>query len=449
MIFDIAREDEINLSYPKNKAKLSIALCFPNNYKLGTSNLGFLSIYKYLNQNDNFRCERFYFDPEMSIHSTFLKSFETNRPLKDFDCLAFSLSFEIDLVNIIRTIINSGLEVYSINRKDDSPYIIMGGIVASINPEPAAHFIDTFVIGDGEEVTVKLLELYLDYGKKQFDSRFQLEASKLEGVYFPSSIEFKKDNYGIITDIKVRKGFPEEIKGNFIRNIDDYKTYSPIISKETNFSSCCLIDIMRGCKKDCSFCVTGNICSPMRVRSLENIRKIIEEMKGYTCKFGLIASSLTYYPDLEGLVSLMETYGIKYTLASFRLESMKEDVIKLIKSSNQRTITIAPEAGSERLRKYLGKTLSDNILLGVFQKLLDEEFLNYKLYYMVGIPSEKQEDLEGIVTTIKKMKHLMLKKAKGTKKMGNITISSSCFVPKPGTPFENMPMDNLSNLKWK
>jgi len=446
---DPSPDDEINLCYPKSKADLNIALCFPNKYKLGTSNLGFLSIYRYLNQVKEFRCERFYLEPVEEPKGRNLRSFETGAPLKNFDCLAFSLSFEIDLINIIKTILYAGTEVYSADRTDESPYIIMGGIVASINPEPAALFMDTVVLGDGEEVTVKLLELYLEHGKRQFDPAFQKKASELTGVYFPASVVFHDDKYGNITNYHVKTGFRNDIRKNVISDLDAYQTYSPILSPKTSFSSCCLIDVIRGCRKRCGFCVSGSICSPMRQRSIENITKIISQMKDYGHRFGLIAPSLTDHKDLNGFIRLTDLFEIEFTIASLRMESFSEELIKLIKKTDQRTITIAPEAGSERLRNHIRKPLSDGELLELFSKLLEAEIFNFKLYFMIGLPTERREDLEGIIETVKKIKHLMLKKARTKSKIGHITVSTSCFVPKPGTPFEDQPMDSLKELKWK
>jgi len=442
-------ENEINLAYPKTKADLQIAICFPNSYELGTSNLGFLSIYRYLNESDNIRCERFYFDHTRIKKDHELRSFETNKNLKEFDCLAFSLSFETDLLNVIRTIQYTGLEVFSEKRDDDSPFIIMGGVVTSINPEPAALFIDSFIIGDGEQVTVKLLNLYMEHSKKQFDPDFQRKASKLPGLYFPSSIDFSHDSYGNITRYKVKKGFKNHISSNVIENIDEYKTYSPVISEKSSFSSCCLIDVIRGCSRKCNFCVSGNLIFSIRFRSLENIKGIIENMRKHTNKYGLIAPSLTDYPDIKGLISLITTYDIEYSLASLRIESVSKDIIELIKVTKQKTITLAPEAGSDRLRKIINKPLKEEKLLTLIKKLLDNDIFNFKLYFMIGLPTEEKEDIEGIIETTKKIKHLMLKRAKDALKIGNLIISTSCFVPKPGTPFESQPMATQIELKEK
>jgi radical SAM superfamily enzyme YgiQ (UPF0313 family) len=443
------KDSEINILRIKDKADLDIVICYPNSHYLGTSNLGFLSIYRYLNEPDDIRCERFYFEDQAYPPKKLFQSFETKKSLKDFDCIAFSLSYELDLVNVIKILSSSGIPVYSEERTDEHPYVIMGGIVPTINPEPAAPFIDTFVLGDGEEVTIELLRLYLSFGKKQFEPEFLKTASNIEGVYFPATFNPKKDILGNFVSWDVKDGFPKSISRHTITDINEYKTFSPIISPDTSFSSCCLIDVIRGCRSKCRFCITGNICSPLRYRRIENIEAIITEMKEHTNKFGLIAPSLTDYPDIDELINLKSKYNIQLSVASLRIDSINEELLNLLSKTDQKTITLAPEAGSEKLRKMIGKPRSDQSILDLIQQLMDVGILNYKLYFMVGLPKEQQEDIEGIIYLIKNIKHIMLKKAKSSKRIGELSISASCFVPKPQTPFENCAMNSLNDLKAK
>ena len=425
------REEYGRLYKPGRKIK--VALVFPDSYYLGMSSLGFQVICHEINQHPDISCERVFFQSD-----TLPRSFETQRALSDFDIIGFSISFELDYFNVIKILHKAGIPLKTSERSFRDPFIIAGGICPSFNPEPLSDFIDAFIIGDGEEVIHELLSEY------QSDRQeLLLNLSQIKGVYVPSLYESFYNEDGTLN-----RFYPQpRIERRIISDLDQFNTVSRILTPDTEFANTFLVEVSRGCMHRCRFCV-GSYIQKYRFRSADNI---IEQAKSDLVekanKIGLVGSSVTDHPQIDYIVSSLMNMGRKITFASLRSDSVSETILDALVSSKQETITLAPEAGSERLRDIIGKDISLEVILEVIESALKKGMRGVKLYFMIGLPTETQEDVESIVTVVRNTKKLM--QGIMSQHSPRLTISVSPFVPKPQTPFQWYMMDDVKSLAQK
>jgi radical SAM superfamily enzyme YgiQ (UPF0313 family) len=418
--------------------KIKVVLVFPTSYNLGMSSLGFQVVCYEINQHPDVSCERAFFQES----DTFPKSFETQKNLSDFDIIGFSISFELDYFNVVKCIHKAGIPLRTSDRTTKDPLIIAGGICPSFNPEPLSDFVDVFIIGDGEEIIHEFVSKYQNL--QQLDRQeLLLGLSEIKGVYVPSLHKPIYNEDGTLSGL-----YPQvTIERRTIGDLDGFSTTSKILTPYTEFANTFLIEVSRGCAHRCRFCVGSHI-QRCRFRSTEAILKLAQtDLAQKAGKIGLLGSSVTDHPHIDEIVTSIVKMGKKITFASMRADSVSDTLLDALVSSNQETFTLAPEAGSERLRKIIGKDIPLNIIFGVAESAIKKGIKGIKLYFMIGLPTETQKDVEDIVITVAEIKKLMSSVNRNISP--RITISVSPFVPKPHTPFQWHSMEDVKMLTQK
>jgi radical SAM superfamily enzyme YgiQ (UPF0313 family) len=422
--------------YKDPGGKINIALVYPNTYHVGMSNLGFQGIYGLLNSMKDVVCERAFLPEDKDIEeyvrtNTELFSMESKRPLTRFDIVAFSVSFENDYPNIIRIFELSSLPLRSSKRDSHYPLLIMGGVCAFFNPEPVADFFDICFIGEADEMLPEFLDIYKSCADR---SEVLRKSIAIEGLYIPGFYSISYDTEGKISGRNRSGDSPEVIKRRYFRDISRSNIITSIITHETEFSEMYLIEAMRGCPWSCRFCVVGKIYNPPRKKELQAIEDEIQIALSKTKRVGLIGPSLSDYPYIKDVLKIPE---VDFSITSLRASTKSAELAGLIKG--HKSISIAPEAGTERLRKVINKGITEEDILYTSGLLFAEGIETLRLYFMVGLPTETREDIEGIINLVKKIRDTTTK--------GNITLSISTFVPKPFTPFQWHTMESLIEVK--
>lgn len=427
--------------------RISVCLVYPNSYFVGMSNLGFQAVYSLLNSLDYVVCERAFLpdaDDEREFERTgaHLFSLESQRPLADFDIVAFSVSFEEDYLNILKIFDLAKIHFLSSDRKSTHPLIMAGGVAVTLNPEPIADFFDLFAIGEGEELITEFLEAFREARHKVKTKDELLQALiSIEGVYAPGFYTIVYEG-GLIKEFRAIKDAPEKIRSRKVKNLDHFPIpASNILTNETNFRNTYLLEVERGCGRGCRFCAAGFIYLPPRERSLNDLQHEISKGMAMTKKVGFVGAAVSEYSGLKSLCkTVMESHG-ELTLSSVRLDALSEDNMRLLKKSGYKTMTIAPEAGSERLRDVINKSFSEKEIMEAIRLISDAGIQKLKLYFLIGLPTETIEDIEAIVNLVLKIKAAM--------RGGLITASINPFIPKPFTPFQWRSYEDMKSLQNK
>lgn len=433
--------------------KLRIALAYPNTYYVGMSNLGLQTVYALFNQRPDVVCERVFLpDPEeetlLQKHNSPLLSYESQRPIKDFDLLVFSISFENDYLNVLKIISLAGFPLFSKDRQSNSPLIAAGGIATWLNPEPLAPYLDFFLIGEGEAFIDEFVQAYLTYIGEEKKELLHSLAQTISGIYVPDGYEISYRSDGTLKAIKPKPGFPLPVEKRRLSDLTFSVAHSQIITSETEFSQMFLVEIERGCYHGCRFCGAGYLYRPPRMRPLHHLCKIIAKGLKITSKIGLIGAAVNDHPHLEPLLDFILKNSGSFSVSSLRADKLTPSLLKAFKRSHHKTITIAPEAGTQRLRNVINKGLSEESILKAASLVAEFSFATLKLYFIIGLPTETQSDIEAIAQLVKKIKKTMLKVNQG-RFCPHLHLSIASFVPKPFTPFQWHPMDIVQNLKQK
>lgn len=439
-----------------NGIGLSIAIIYPNTYSIGMANLGWQQVYYLLNQINGVYCERVFLpEPEdiqlLKEHSSSLRSLESQKPLNEFDILAFSISFENDYLNILEILSLAHVPLLAEERNPlFHPLIIAGGVCSFSNPEPLAAFIDLFVLGECETVIAPLAQILLDC-QRSTASRLPLlqQLSAEEGVYVPSAYNIYYDQKGRVSRVNLKEGFYHRTKRLWLKDLTQYPTCSRILTENAEFGHMFLIEVNRGCPRGCSFCLAGEIYRPIRYQTKEIILELVRCGLKLRKTIGLLGTAVSDHPELEEIVSKISEANGKVSLSSVNLKRISPKLLKLLVDSGHKTLTIAPEAGTEGLRQTIGKELSEDMLLKTTELIFSSGIVNLKLYFMIGLPFEKDRDVKAIVELAKKIKHQALRIGRGKGKLGKITLSVNSFVPKPWTPFQWASMESTQSLKQK
>jgi radical SAM family uncharacterized protein len=435
--------------------KHSICLIYPNSYHVGMSNLGFQTLYHHLNLEEDIVCERAFLpDPEdlQEYHQTPLFSLESQKPLCDFDILAFSVSFENDFLNIFSIFTLAHLPMESRLRNNGHPLVIGGGVSIFLNPEPLSEFFDLFILGEAEEVIVEFLEVYRrafsEKRKKEKDDLLR-ELSKVEGVYVPKFYEVTYREDGKIEAMIPEPGFPQRVKRRWVHEIDRFATRSTLFTPDTEFKEMALVEVNRGCPRGCRFCAACFVYHPFRSRSLSVLQSLSKKGLGEEPRVGLTGTAVSDYPHLLPLCENILSQQGGISLASLRVDAITDPLAQCLRESKVQSVAVAPEAGTERLRKVLRKGYTEEEILNSIDILVEHGLLQIKCYFLIGLPSETDEDVKAILHLARQIRHRILSKRKGEKGRWNIILSVNPFVPKPATPFQWVPLEEVGELKRK
>ena len=432
-------------------ADVEIALAYPNTYHVGMSNLGVHQIYSILNSRPDTACERVFLPDEEDIEDyartgTSLFTLESKRPVKGFDILAFSVSFEQDYVNILEMLRLAGIPADKRDRGPDDPLVVLGGICSFFNPEPLADFFDIVIVGEGEEVAGEFIDCY-----RESRGRGRLEllraVGRIPGVYVPEFYDVLYHEDGTIKErMKLDPSAPDRIVKRRVTDIGRSPASTVILTPHTEFSDMYLSEITRGCGRHCRFCMAGYIYLPPRNLGIAEAREQAKKADDLCGRIGLVGAALSDYPAIDELCAAARG-GV--SISSLRADSVSKALIERLAMSGHKTIAIAPEAGSERLRKVINKGVSEEDVLRAAGMIFGSGIPNLKLYFIVGLPTETQEDIDAIIALAEKVREVQLAHARPLGRIGRITLSVNSFVPKPFTPFQWEPMERVGLLNKK
>jgi radical SAM superfamily enzyme YgiQ (UPF0313 family) len=493
-------KDETGTIFKDHSEKIRIALVFPNTYEIGMSNLGFQTVYALFNQHPDVVCERAFLPepddaPEMERTGAGLTTMESGTLLRDMDIIAFSVSFELDYLNILNILELAGLPFTSEERTEGDPLVIAGGPAMYINPEPVAAFLDAVCVGDGEELVPELMEaihqIAFDSGEVVDRTDLLRKMMQIEGVYVPRFYRPVYAEDGTVDRMEAREdAAPLPVKRRITMNLGDYQVSSVIRTPNTEFSNTHLVEVSRGCARSCRFCFAGYGFRPVRYRKTEQVNELLAQgamanncdasvddptknpngpkthgsYRGHGTKrdptygdardtmaeqaddspfekVGLIGSSLSDNPWTTEIAKGFAEKGYRLNASSLRAETTGEELTQVLGSGGQRMLTLAPEAGTERLRKIIKKPMKEEAIMQAVANACAAGIKQIKFYFMCGLPGELDDDVLGIADLCKRVLALH--------KLDKLVISLNPFVPKPFTPFQWHPQETAKGFERK
>lgn len=406
--------------------RLPVALVYPNSYYIGMSNLGIHTIYSLLNGYDNLACERFFHEENKKKQTIFPLSIESERPLSDFPVLAFSVSYERDYFNIPRLLKSAGIPLYAANRDERHPLIIAGGPCIMGNPMPLAPFFDCLCIGEAEALLPEMIPVFeKGIGKNRQD--FLRELSEISGILVPQ----------VSSDSPVVR--------RYLKNLDDFDSHSAILTEDTELGNLYMIEAERGCSHRCRFCMVSNLFGPVRYRSVESIIRQAEEGLKYRKRIGLVGPDVSGHPRFEEILETLRRVGAEISVSSLRIKPLPEPALDELAEGKAKTLALAPEAGSQRLRNLIRKGIDEDDIIQAMKQVASYGINQLKLYFMIGLPTETDEDAGEIGSLTLKCREVLESIHPGCR----IALSVAPFVPKPGTEFEREPMEELAVLNGR
>jgi radical SAM superfamily enzyme YgiQ (UPF0313 family) len=431
---------EVPLTPPKRAGSFRIALVYPNLYFVGMSNLGFQGIHQLFNGYDDVLCERAFLPDDVDARDLesgggTLTSFESGTPLRDFDVVAFSISFENDYLHVLKILRMAGIPLRARDRGPSDPLVLLGGSAMFLNPEPLAPFADLIAVGEGESLVPRMMEALLGAS----GPRRGIETlTEKDGFYVPSRYEVRYHPDGTVAGydgpgaVVRQRGWPGKMP----------LPQSVILTPNTEMSMKFMVEISRGCPCMCRFCWAGYNYLPVRGFSRREIVDRAREVRPFTHKIGLVSTAVCDHPEIDGIVDDLAGLGYEVSVASLRLDDLTpEFVLKLVDTGVQ-GLTLAPECGSDRMRRILNKQFTNADILDRARWIFENGIQNLKLYYMVGLPWEEHTDVEAIVTLTEQIREVMLEVGKPRGRVGRLHPSVNPFVPKPGTPYQWLPMED-------
>jgi radical SAM superfamily enzyme YgiQ (UPF0313 family) len=433
-------QDEVCLQPVKRAGSFRVALCYPNLYFVGMSNLGFQSVYQMLNARPDVLCERAFLPDDVDREDLErsgrpLTSLESGADLRSFHVVAFSVSFENDYIHVLRMLRLAGIPLRAADRGPGDPLVIMGGSALFLNPEPLAPFADLIAVGEGEALVPRMMDA-LQGGSDPHRGMDGLTAK--EGFYVPSRYEVRYHADGTVAAydgpgrVLRQRGWPDKMA----------LPQSVIITPHTEMSMKFMVEISRGCPCMCRFCWAGYNYLPVRGFTRRQIVDRAREVRSATHKIGLVSTAVCDHPEIDGIVGDLAGMGYEVSVASLRLDDLTPDFVFKLADTGVQGLTLAPECGTDRMRRILNKQFTNDEILDKATWIFENGIQNLKLYYMVGLPWEEHADVEGIVDLTEKIRERMLQVGRGRGRVGRIHPSVNPFIPKPGTPYQWLPLED-------
>jgi len=434
--------------------RMRVALAFPNTYFVGMSNLGFQTVYTLFNAQNDIVCERVFLPPKTELAAQLasgapLVTLESQTPVRDFDIFAFSVSFEWDYTNVLTMLRLAGMAPRASDRTHHDPLVMIGGAVTFVNPEPLAPFADVVAAGEGEALIPPLLEAFRNADHRD-DFLRQLVSKR--GFYVPAFYDVTYADDGTIDAFSPREGTgaPPVVRKAALKTTDAVDPpATTIFTPDTEFGSRLLIEVVRGCANLCRFCWAGYNYLPVRAFPKERILQHAAAARPHSSRIGLVSIALCDHPDIEEILSRLVEMGYSISPASLRLDDLTPTILRLLRESGERTVTIAPETGSDRLRRVINKTITNDEIIAAADLIFENGFENLKLYFMIGLPTETDEDLVAIRDLTLELREKMLKHARARGHVGRIVASVNPLVPKPGTAYQWLPMEDDRAVEGK
>jgi radical SAM family uncharacterized protein len=427
--------------------KISIALVYPNRYHVGMSSLGYQTLYDLLNGLDHVVCERAFLPDGKGSQTIQPVTIESGRPIIDADIIAFSVSFENDYPHLLTILDQAGIPLRSAARSARHPLVIAGGVACFLNPEPIAPFIDCFLLGEAEGILPRFFQVFEPGGDRQ--ELLKNLACRVPGAYVPAFYQTRYHADGTLATFEPLEDVPPKIERVYLKDLDQISTSSAVLTPHTTFDRTFLIEVGRGCPHGCRFCSAGFIYRPPRFRAMAQLKQTIDRGARLTDRIGLVGAAVSDLPGIEELCGQFNDRNIRISFSSLRADRLTPGLLSILKKSNVKTATIAPEVGSERMRRVINKGITENDVLTAATRLVENGIPNLKLYFMIGLPGETGADIDAIIKLAKQIKHCFLTSSRARRHIGTITLSLNSFVPKPATPFQWAAMDEVGTLKKK
>jgi radical SAM superfamily enzyme YgiQ (UPF0313 family) len=406
--------------------RLPIALIYPNTYYVGMSSLALQTLYQLFNAEPDIVCERVFCGLKRLEYGSPPFSLETQRPVAEFAVLATTLSFELDYLNAVILLRNAGIPLLSSKRDQTHPLLLAGGPAVSANPEPLAEIYDAFVIGEVEEILPSLLKTLC---QSMSGSRHDLldRLAQIPGLYVPSLLGTERQD-----DVLVQR--------QWVRDLDRYPTHTSIFAQDTEFGDLFLAEIARGCRRGCRFCLAGCLYRPLRERRASTLLDWARAGRLFRSRIGLVSAAVSDYSEIEELVTGLQNMDMQVSVSSLRVDPVPEVLLQALAASKARTLTVAPEAGSERLRRMIRKGISQEDILRAAEAASRHGFAELKLYFMIGLPGEQEQDMEAIIALVGAIGELFRR---------HVRVSVAPFVPKAHTPFQRQSMAPVPVLRQR